>query len=113
LRYHNTIRRLLASALLVLFVLSITPKRYLHHWFANHTDVALHQQGTDGPAHLQQDGFRCDCDNPVATAPFTNGLAHFDFTPPRFYAAYHHRFLCAERHGVQIFAGLRGPPSFS
>ncbi len=111
--YHKTVLRLVSAfLLLVIFTISITPKRYLHDAFANHEDTAtpVSQGGEDV---LSAKGFDCDCDSLVATSPFTeqeDALKLFistnyylanAFFIPRFFSTYHAYFE------------LRGPPVFA
>jgi hypothetical protein len=58
-----------SALLLLLFVLSITPKKTLHDWLVHHEDETSYQQQT-APSILKS-GFHCDTDNNVAESPFT------------------------------------------
>jgi hypothetical protein len=102
---------LAALLLLVLFVCSITPKRYLHHWFADHTDAALHTACHEDGIHAKADGFNCDCNNWVATTPFTEAVTHFNLTPPHLYAVQNGLHLPGICFVQQVRTGLRGPPA--
>lgn len=52
-----------------ILVFSITPKKFLHDLIADHTDT-LSLPVHDGHDHIDHHGFKCDCDNLVATSPF-------------------------------------------
>ncbi len=107
--HRPLIRQFLAGVLLIIFAFSITPKKALHDWLANHTDKTT----APLPAHeasISMAGFNCDCDNLVAESPFTATSGQFNFSalqvfapqqafvPYRFYAVTH------------FFFSLRGPP---
>lgn len=55
--------------LLLLFALSITPKKTLHDWLVHHQDDTSYQQQTT--PSIVKSGFHCDTDNNVAESPFT------------------------------------------
>lgn len=55
--------------MLFLFVLSITPRLYLHDWLADHTDTSYNKTEA-GKAHVGKAGFSCDVNSWVATSPF-------------------------------------------
>jgi hypothetical protein len=54
---------------LVLFVFSITPKKYLHDLIADHVDAGF-TRGTDAPA-IKKAEFNCHYDHLVTESPFT------------------------------------------
>jgi cephalosporin-C deacetylase-like acetyl esterase len=94
----------------MVFTFSITPKKFLHTAFADHTDVAKFGFSSNGKTVVTAAGFSCQYDNQVVEVPFA------DFTPaikifvPSFYidvqTAYkEHQFSF---HQSNFF--LRGPP---
>ncbi len=54
----------------MVFSLSITPKQWLHHLFAGHEDMAICTTDHDH-SHFTKAGYQCDCNNLVATSPYT------------------------------------------
>ncbi len=63
------IKRFLSGLLLIVFALSITPKRYLHEAFAKHAD-SRHKKTNDKPFQVSIAGYNCDIDNLVAEPVF-------------------------------------------
>ncbi len=53
--------------LLLLFALSITPKKTLHDWLVHHQDETSYQQ--QATPSIVKSGFHCDTDNNVAESP--------------------------------------------
>jgi hypothetical protein len=54
---------------LLLFIFSITPKKYLHDLIADHVD-AVFARGADAPA-IKKAEFNCHYDHLVTESPFT------------------------------------------
>lgn len=77
---HFIIRRILAGLLLLLFVFSITPKKYWHDLVANHTDYYGFYQGSE--LAVQKAGINCGCEDLVVTTPFLEpGVAEWRALP--------------------------------
>lgn len=105
--FHKTT----ALLLLLLFALSITPKKVLHDAVANHIDT----QATTGSFNykvplLSKASIHCPIDNLVVISPFENTLTA---TPTFIFS-----FCCIKNSKPQksfhsakyIIVGLRGPP---
>ena len=108
--HRPVIRQFLAGVLLIIFAFSITPKKALHDWLANHTDKASLPQSGNG-ASISTAGFNCDCDNLVAESPFTGTSGQFEFSAPQLFTprlAFHPHHFYAIPH---FFFSLRGPPN--
>lgn len=95
--------------LVLIFTLSITPKRYLHDIFANHTDAVSHY-AEQGKSIVSKAGSNCDCDNLVGTSPCAE-FDEFITSPlqlqyPLFLTHYHYSVRPEPAH----FFELRGPP---
>jgi hypothetical protein len=77
---HSILKRFLSGALLVLFALSITPKKVLHDWIVNHNDgiAASAKADTD---QLHKAGFNCNVQNLVAESPFMAAQQSIAFMP--------------------------------
>jgi hypothetical protein len=101
--------------MLLLFVTSITPKRFLHHWFADHKDVqaklATHSLLGHGEAQLYSSGVNCDCNDLVATSPFTHATEIIDWTVPVCYGQPIVPLTCDTYSTDLLLSNLRGPPS--
>jgi len=109
LKNSNTIQRLVAALLLLLFTFCVTPKRVLHDLLANHRDVQ-----TSHHLPLKQiaaSGFHCHIDDLVVVAPFLPGIqamvVHILSSAPRHFAqtADSFSFACIS------FREGRGPPA--
>ncbi|MEO6734170.1 MAG: hypothetical protein ABIN01_23315 [Ferruginibacter sp.] len=103
------IRPIIASALLLLFIVSNTPKQILHDIFANHPDCI--KKIPDGIGNnVSELKFHCQCDHLVVESPFTNGLSvitisqrftHLEIIPS------YYTFIVTDHH---VKSTLRGPP---
>jgi hypothetical protein len=109
LRKNSLLYRLVTFVLLVLFALSITPKLYLHAVFADHTDVVYKQ--TDGKTQVSKNGFTCDCNNQVATSPFTEHADAFEIGILSVYQSFIPHFPSQIIASTQFYFELRGPPA--
>jgi len=93
---------------LLLFTLSITPKRFLHDALANHTDSARSQSGDVQEVYAS--GFQCHADELVVDAPFipepaalyshVTLFSSFDYASPLFPEISH----------SLLVSTVRGPP---
>ena len=63
------LRRSISAVLLLLFALSITPKKVLHDIIVNHQDDISYQLRST-PV-IVKSGFHCNIENLVAESPFT------------------------------------------
>lgn len=101
--------RSISLMLLVLFALSITPKKTLHDILVHHQDdiVNFHQQ----EAAVSKSGYHCDTDNWVAESPFTGEQTVTQFTQPLPVFIHVNDAVNASLHTLPVFyAALRGPP---
>lgn len=94
--------------MLLVFVLGITPKRYLHNVFAKHVDNKVQTTGSK-PFQLSVSGFNCDNDNLVAESVFTCESPVFEFPVRVSFSKY---ILCdiSFLSVQEVYASLRGPP---
>jgi hypothetical protein len=72
LRNSNTIQRLIAAGLILLFSFCATPKRVLHDLLANHRDAQSSPQLPE--KQIAASGFHCHIDDLVVMAPFLPGI---------------------------------------
>lgn len=95
--------------MLLIFTFSITPKKYLHHLIADHTDYCTTASGEK--ATVTQWGYNCHYDDLVVSSPFVESTpsatffipAVYKIAPPPVYTFY---FL---RNNTTT--DLRGPPA--
>jgi len=102
------IKRFLSGFLLIVFTLSITPKKYLHDIFAKHVDISYKKSG-DKVYQLTSSGFNCNCDNLVAESSFVIDQHLFSFPIFNSFSA----FLIKDISFSSvpgIYSSLRGPP---
>lgn len=69
-RTNQTIRAMLSSFLLLVFLAGITPRKYWHDIFADHKDVLTSANHSDD-LQVGKSGFNCGWYNHLATSPFT------------------------------------------
>jgi hypothetical protein len=104
------IRQLLAGFLLLIFIFSITPKKFLHDAIANHKDkVAVVTAGNE--KQLSNSGFICKCDSLVAESPFTNEILYFDLAQFPVFSIQKDTQLYHFYTSDYFFFALRGPPA--
>lgn len=101
--------RFLSGLLLMVFALSITPKRFLHNAFAKHID-SNHENNNDKPYQLTNSGYNCDSDNLVAESAFLNDLHSFVFPPSYTFCSYIFKNTSFSSTS-EIYSPLRGPPA--
>lgn len=101
--------RSISLMLLLLFALSITPKKTLHDILVHHQDeiVNCHQQ----EAAVSKSGYHCDTDNWVAESPFTGEQPVTQFTQPLPVFIQADDAVNASLHSLSAsHISLRGPP---
>jgi hypothetical protein len=109
-KQNQTIRAILGSFLLLVFVIGITPKRIWHDVFASHQDTfAVTSPGEE--LQVNKAGFNCDWNMQVATSPFIGEEEPAVITIP---ALHNPHFILASAQLYQaeiLFRSLRGPPA--
>jgi hypothetical protein len=111
LRKNDYIQPVSALVMLLLFTLSITPKRFLHDTFAHHKDVITYA-AHDGHDQLSLDGFNCDTHLLVAESPFTGNSLAIQAIPPLVFVTGFTAHLPAGLHLQSVTpTNLRGPPA--
>jgi hypothetical protein len=108
LQKHRIIRGSTTGALLLLFMLSIMPKLYLHDIFATHQDL-IRNSGQTQPGIIK-DGYSCDVNDLVATSPFTESEKVTVFNPEIDFAVFHTRYTSQIATAAPECFSLRGPP---
>ena len=100
--------KFLSGLLLLIFALSITPKRYLHNIFAKHIDNQ-HKKYSDKPYQLTNSGYNCDTDNLVAQSTFISDYTSLEFPLFSSFSTYVlNKIFFSSR--IEIYSPLRGPP---
>jgi hypothetical protein len=110
LQKKQTIRVILGSFLLLIFLISITPKKYWHDVLAQHNDSISWNKYADDH-EVSKTGFNCDWNMQVATSPFTEQdevkLPALPLVHERYYF-----FSNTSFYSSTIFhRALRGPPA--
>lgn len=96
---------------LMLFVFSITPKKYLHDLVANHTDFYSTYAGSETAVHKA--GINCDCEDLVVSTPFVEaGIEEFNGQPKVCSSLLtpHHPFHYPTQYATK---DSRGPPALA
>ncbi|MBX2922648.1 MAG: hypothetical protein KF746_10690 [Chitinophagaceae bacterium] len=96
--------------MVLILAFSITPKKFLHDLVADHTDnitIAVN----DGHDHIDHRGFNCNCDNLVATSPFTEQHEGIQFHTPVRLNDYFPVYVSGIKSIIHSFFALRGPPA--
>ena len=103
------IRKFICCFILLVFALSISPKRYLHSLFASHTDCRS-SQAEGNQQQLSVSGYNCDNDNTVVNSVFT-GLPDVTELPYNFHYKAYSTLKVLPVTSAKVFSSLRGPPA--
>ncbi|HAO45782.1 MAG TPA: hypothetical protein PLZ45_04955 [Ferruginibacter sp.] len=106
---QNTIRRITAAALLLVFSFSITPTILLHNWLADHTDT-VKKTGSPEQDHISTKKFYCHCDNIVAESPFTEVDEVIVPIPEKIFSIEQGSKTVQPVSSQHLYFALRGPP---
>lgn len=106
-RYKN-ITRYLSGFLLLVFVLGICPKSFLHNIFSKHID-SVFKKKSGSPLQLTTAGYNCDCDNLVAESSFVNNPQEFSFP---IFTSFSSCVIDEVSYSSisKFYSSLRGPP---
>ncbi len=102
------ITRFLSAILLILFAVSITPKKFLHNIFAKHIDYNSTKSNAK-PYQINKSGYNCDVENLVAEPTFVRDHPSFEFVLFSFFATYIVKDISLSSF-FPIYSPLRGPP---
>lgn len=101
--------RAVSALLLLLFALSITPKKTLHDWLVDHQDdTSYHHQAV--PLVIKS-GFHCDTENNVAESPFTGEEPVDILQPLPVFISFNDAVNSALHSNTSFYLTLRGPPA--
>lgn len=110
MRLQNIIKQSAASFLLLVFILSATPKRFLHDVIANHQHQA-HYNKNNHQAAVTVAGFNCQIDNLVVDIPFdVVETLQFAFHK-QFFSTYTQSLYQYSFTAQHVIIALRGPPA--
>jgi hypothetical protein len=102
-----------AGLLLLLFAFSITPKKTLHSFFADHKDTPI--QAIDwtnvDKAQLSVAGYNCHVDNLVVESPFVETILRLDLDRPTVWCIRYDPMECDFHQSIYRYSELRGPPT--
>jgi len=102
-----------ASFLILLFVFSITPRRILHDYIANHTDSQVSPNIDDNHTNscIRNSGFNCQCDSLVVTTSFLPAFRENILTSSIEFEVFKaDKFFNVIPQFIQ-YRSFRGPPS--
>lgn len=103
------LRRCISAVLLLLFALSITPKKTLHDILVHHQDeIADHHPTVPTITHS---GFHCDTDNWVAESPFTGEETPVIPQPLPVFIHFNDAVNISLHSITTFYFSLRGPPA--
>ena len=111
MRGQITIQRVLAFAMLLIFMFSITPKKYLHDLVADHTD--FYGLSLKGKATLSQSGLNCHAEDLVVSTPFIESTGCPDFSIKPLYKDSHATDLLFQYTQSLTAKDSRGPPGIA
>ncbi len=94
---------------MLVFAFAITPKRFLHNLLVSHKDSF--KQITEGKTEISKASFHCQCDNLVATSPFTATDEKPDLYLPFIFVSYQVDVSSTNLSPAHPYFKLRGPPA--
>lgn len=104
------IKRISGVLLLLIFVLSNTPTKYLHFLFANHKDFVSKTLSNSNKPQINAAGINCHCDSNVIIAPYTMQDKLVIHPPAPVFSVYSIADVEKNVCSKQFSFGLRGPP---
>lgn len=111
MRLTQTIKQLLALAMLVVFAFSITPQKTIHDFVAGHADPTKCEVHIKAPIEQVENAqLHCTFDFQVATTPFVS--YHFAIIVPTPFVAkaQNDTYKETQIYKVRISKESRGPP---
>jgi hypothetical protein len=109
---NQSIRKILAALMLVLFAFSVTPKLLLHNLVANHKDTPV-KCSANNNAQFNIAGFNCGCDNLVVESPFVENSVTAEIITQQVFSQYINTEVKNFISVNQFYSELRGPPSLA
>ncbi len=103
------LRSFSAGLLLLLFTFSITPRKDLHDFLANHRDTPV-KAGFPGTTRLNAAGFHCNCETLVVESPFIDEIHSYELRGPGSWSCSPAVAINSMYSTPVLSACLRGPP---
>ena len=110
LKNNKTIRQIISLAMLLLFVVNITPKKTLHLLFGCHRDVTL-AFNNNKENKVSNKSFHCSCNQADIQTPFVETAVLLIFVEPGFITDQVSKYTSVLYAQPYTSFGLRGPPS--
>jgi hypothetical protein len=107
---NQTIKKIAAAVMLMLFAFSITPTIVFHNWLAGHTDTVKKSAETKGE-QFGKHTFNCHCDHVVAESPFTEPDKTLITYPAEAFSLFKAELQVQYISSPCIHYSLRGPPT--
>ena len=106
------IRQILAALLMLIFLLGVTPKKFLHDAVTKHQHT-YQEHCSHQHTNIASTGFNCQIDNLVVELPFEISIVPtFSFVEP-YHISYSTTYSYQNGSSDFFTALLRGPPTFS
>jgi hypothetical protein len=107
---NQTIKKIAAAALVLVFAFSITPAIVFHNWLVSHTDTYQKETHSKG-AQLGKQTFNCHCDHVVAESPFTGPDKSTIHYKAASFSLFKAELQVLYTSSLYIHYSLRGPPT--
>ena len=107
---NQTIKKIVATGLLLIFAFSITPAIVFHNWLVKHTDTFKKDTNTKSD-QLGKQTFNCHCDHVVAESPFTEPDKTNISYPAQAFSLFKAELQVQYTASPYIHYSLRGPPT--
>lgn len=113
LNYNIYIRKFFGTLLILSFILSNTPTKYLHWLFANHKDFISKTLTDSNTPQINAPGIDCHCETNVVIAPYT--VQHTLVIAPPVPVFFDFTITGIQKitFSESFSFGLRGPPSIA
>lgn len=111
MRMQQTIKQLLALAMLVVFAFSITPQKTIHDFVAPHKDPTKCDVHIKAPIEqVEKSQLHCTFDFQVATTPFVNYNFSIDIPTQIVASTQNNSYKETQNHTFLLSKDSRGPP---
>ncbi len=108
--YSNlTIKKLVASFMLLLFAISVAPKQLLHDVVTGHKHNYA-KPGDGLKVQTPKNNFQCGWRNDAVESPFTHESSIQPCNLLPVYTSYIYCYIRNYQSAEQLFSSLRGPP---
>jgi hypothetical protein len=108
----QNILKLYSIFFVVIFLVSITPKSFLHSLFDAHAHKVVQTSATENHPNFKAQSIHCDCNNFTAITPFLNDFFVYEQQPLSAYFIYSEVILSHTFSKSFAQIDLRGPPQY-